>query len=117
AKVNEPVEEALPLGLVEPLGQCEVDEFIDLCRGGARGVGGGNDHLGYRDDGVVLMGIEDLEPRAVAESCAQRAPGGKEGIGEDCRAAEGEKSLTPVHAMISEGGAPRSRMAPVLGGV
>src|SRR6185295_12350662 len=39
--LREPVEEALPLGLVEPLGQCEVDEFIDLCRGAAGVFGAG----------------------------------------------------------------------------
>src|SRR6266481_5797841 len=115
--LREAVQEALPLAVVEPLAQCEVDEFIDFRRGGAGRVGGGNDHLGDRDDGVVLMRIEDLERPAAAEPRVQGATRGKERVGEYGGAAKREKRFTPIHAMISEGGAPRSRMAPVLGRV
>jgi len=43
----------------------------------------------------------------------QRATSGEERVGEHSDAAEGEKSVTPVHPIISEGEAPRSTMARV----
>src|SRR5882672_6549118 len=88
-EVCEAVEKPFPLVGVEPVTEPEVDELVDL--GGRRSgrVGGGNDHVSYSDDGVVLMRVEDFEGCAAAESCVQRAAGGKEGVGEYRGAAEG----------------------------
>src|SRR6266481_1447927 len=63
------------------------------------------------------LGVEHLERPAAAEPRVQGATCGKERVGEYGGAAKREKRFTPIHAMISEGGAPRSRMAPVLGRV
>jgi len=49
------------------------------------------------------MRIEDFERCAVGEPSAERATGGKEGVGEYRGAAEREKRFTPIHAIELRG--------------